>query len=140
MTDNTTSYAPPSTDTDAIPVVDDVETPDIPDNPTPPPDFRLLSFWDWVRVRFLGQDVLAEYQQRLANLNQAIAQYPDAAANYLQRAEFYMQMHDYPAAAEDFQRALELAAADYEASAWGILAQSVRDRALAGLAKAAARL
>jgi tetratricopeptide (TPR) repeat protein len=139
MTDNTTSYAPPDEHADAAPTFneDRVETPP---QPEPAPEFKLLSFWDWVRARVLGQDVFAEYRQRLANLDQAIAHYPDAPANYLQRGEFHLRMGDHTAAAEDFHKALELAAADYEASSWGVLAQSVRDRAIEGLAEAGEKL
>lgn len=139
MTNHYTSYAPPDEHADAPPALD-ADTVDAPTQPKPEPNFRLLSFWDWVRLRLLGQDVFAEYRQRLANLDQAIAHYPDAPANYLQRGEFYLRLGNHTAAAEDFHKALELAAADYEASAWGVLAQSVRDRALEGLAEAGEQL
>ena len=69
-------------------------------------------------------------------LSSAIEQHPDEAGNYVMRGELYLELNDQMRAAEDFERALELAEAQLEGSDWGIIAQSVQDRALVGLEKA----
>lgn len=98
-----------------------------------------MTFGRWLAGLF-GQDVNKVYRQRLANLNKAISLHPDSSANYLQRGELYLEVRQYGKAATDFRRAIELAEAEYELRAWGLLAQTVRDRALDGLAKAARKL
>jgi tetratricopeptide (TPR) repeat protein len=87
----------------------------------------------WLRRFFGGPSA----RQRLANLNKAIQQYPEAPSNYLLRGEVYLEAGHYHEAIEDFYRALELAEAEYQGSAWGILSASVRDRAIDGLMIAA---
>lgn len=74
--------------------------------------------------------------ERLMTLSSAIEQHPDEAGNYVMRGELYLELNDQMRAAEDFERALELAEAQLEGSDWGIIAQSVQDRALVGLEKA----
>jgi tetratricopeptide (TPR) repeat protein len=73
---------------------------------------------------------------RLTHLSQAITTYPDAPTNYLLRGELYLQHHEYAQAIADFHRAVELASAQMETDRWGLMAQAVQDRALAGLRKA----
>lgn len=92
--------------------------------------FRLVSFWDVVRQQMLRQDVQGQYHQRLANLDAAVQQFPEAASNYLLRGEFLLEQGRYEAAAADFEQAIEQAQAEYEGRRWGVVAQSVRDRAL----------
>lgn len=82
-----------------------------------------------------GEDAAA----RLATLAQAIEAHPDAPANYVLRGELWLALGDPTAAAANFRQALERAERALEASAWGIIAQAVRDRALAGLAEAERR-
>ncbi|MEO0563497.1 MAG: hypothetical protein AAF125_15420, partial [Chloroflexota bacterium] len=96
------------------------------------PRYR-LSFWEWVQARLFGVDVLADQEQRLVSLTYAIERHADAPVNYVLRGELYLRARKYEKAAVDFQRALELAQAEYEASDWGVNAQSYRDRALQGL-------
>lgn len=74
--------------------------------------------------------------ERLITLSSAIEQHPDEAGNYVMRGELYLELNDHLRAAEDFERALELAEAQLERSDWGIIAQSVQDRALVGLERA----
>jgi Tfp pilus assembly protein PilF len=69
-------------------------------------------------------------------LSLAIEHNPDTPANYVLRGELYLDVREYELAAADFQRALELASAQFEASNWGGIAQVMRDRAEAGLARA----
>ncbi|MCA9902890.1 MAG: hypothetical protein KC547_03455 [Anaerolineae bacterium] len=76
--------------------------------------------------------------ERLIALSSVIEQYPDEAGNYVMRGELYLEMNDRGRATEDFECALELAEAQLERSDWGIVTQSVRDRALVGLEKARA--
>jgi tetratricopeptide (TPR) repeat protein len=108
--------------TDTAPTVEDVITVGKP----------RITFLDWVRGLF-GYDVRQEAQQRLANLNAAIVQHPEGYANYLQRADLYMEIRRYADALDDYQKAYELANAEFEQSAWGVLAGSVRERAAKGI-------
>jgi tetratricopeptide (TPR) repeat protein len=94
-----------------------------------------LSFGDWFRVRFMGQDVVHERQQQVTSLTRAIEQYPDAPANYVLRGELYQQAGMIEQAEADFEAAIRLADADYDAYQWGVLSQALRDRALNRLHK-----
>jgi tetratricopeptide (TPR) repeat protein len=94
-----------------------------------------LTFGEWVRVRFFGVDVYQHAAGQFRNLTIAIRRYPEAPANYILRGELYLKAHMHSEAAADFQRALDLASADYAASAWGLLPQALQDRALHGLAE-----
>jgi tetratricopeptide (TPR) repeat protein len=80
------------------------------------------------------------YTERLSELNRAIAMYPDAAVNYVLRGELYAKLGENALAQADFQRGLELAEARLEASNWGFMAQTLRDRALMGLQQVEGRL
>jgi tetratricopeptide (TPR) repeat protein len=75
-------------------------------------------------------------EQRLHSLSRAIEDAPETPANYVLRGELYLEVGEYELAEADFQRGLELAAAEFETSDWGIMAQAMRDRAEAGLASA----
>lgn len=75
----------------------------------------------------------AEYRERMIELSKAIENFPDAAVNYILRGELHSQHQEYDEAREDFNKALELAEAQYENERWGISAQAIRDRALKGL-------
>ena len=80
-------------------------------------------------MRVFGHDVLAEYRQQLANLNAAINQYPEAAVNYLQRAELYRAQGEPNLAKADLKAAYRRAQTELADARWGLVAQSVRDRA-----------
>ncbi len=79
--------------------------------------------------------------RRIADLSEALAAHPDSAALYLRRGEAYSEISEYGQAADDFRRAARLADEQFKTKSWGVVAQTVRDRALRGLqqAQAAAR-
>jgi hypothetical protein len=82
--------------------------------------------------RWLGLDgqSLAE---RLAELDRAVEAAPESSANLILRGEVLLDMGSIEQAEVDFQRGLELAEAELERSAWGVMEQVLRDRALMGL-------
>ncbi|MBL8155478.1 MAG: hypothetical protein JNM70_14940 [Anaerolineae bacterium] len=82
--------------------------------------------------RWLGLDgqSLAE---RLAELDRAVEAAPESSANLILRGEVLLDMGSSEQAKVDFQRGLELAEAELERSAWGVMEQALRDRALMGL-------
>jgi len=92
------------------------------------------SFWQRLRKIVFGSSEGIE--QRLRSLSLAIEKYPEAPANYVLRGELYLDVGEYELAQSDFQRALELASAQFEVSDWGGIAQVMRDRAEVGLEKA----
>jgi tetratricopeptide (TPR) repeat protein len=94
----------------------------------------LESFWRRLKKILFGSN--EEIEQRLRSLSLAIEKYPDTPANYVLRGELYLDVGEHELAAADFQRALEQAAAQFETSDWGGIAQVMRDRAESGLAKA----
>lgn len=101
-------------------------------SPPPPNGGLLASVREW----------LGGGNSRLRELDAAIERYPSEAGSYLLRAELLMERGrrgDEEAAALDFYRAAALAAAQLENEDWGIHAQMVRDRALAGLNELRAR-
>jgi len=89
------------------------------------------SLWDRLKKILFGSP--EEIEQRLRSLSLTIEKYPDTPANYVLRGELYLDVNEYELAAADFQRALELASTQFEASDWGGIAQVMRDRAEAGL-------
>lgn len=95
------------------------------------------SFWQRLKKALFGSNEGIE--QRLRSLSLAIEKYPQTPANYVLRGELYLGVGEHELAATDFQRALELASAQFEASDWGGIAQAMRDRAEAGLEKALRR-
>jgi hypothetical protein len=92
------------------------------------------SFWQRLKKILWGS--VEGTEQRLRNLSLAIEHSPDTPVNYVLRGELYLDIREYELAEVDFQRALELASAQFEASDWGGIAQVMRDRAEAGLARA----
>ncbi len=87
----------------------------------------------WMRLRrALGW---ASAEERLNDLNRAIEQAPTAAVNYLLRGELYLVRREHEQAQADLQQAAALAAEEYATAAWGLSAQVIQDRALAGLRK-----
>ncbi len=95
----------------------------------------------WVRLRraFFGPATAPDDETRLQSLDYAIERYPEAPANYVLRGELYLQHARYDAAAFDFKEALRLCEAELEQNAWGVVAQTLRDRALTGLEHAEAQ-
>ena len=77
---------------------------------------------------------------RLRKLDRAIEAAPDAPVNYVLRGELRLKLGQRDEAAVDFQRALALAESAFTASDWGVIAQTMSDRALAGLRRAGYRL
>ncbi|MFN8451085.1 MAG: hypothetical protein U0521_21535 [Anaerolineae bacterium] len=90
------------------------------------------SLWTRIRRSF-------SRMERWHNLNWTIAAYPDVAANYVLRGELLLRQGDTLGAISDFRHALRLAAAQVETEDWGIVAQAMQDRALAGLRDALRR-
>lgn len=140
---------------DHQPVIDDQRLPEftpdgepavyiLPDEAEPAPPVEIaapmivesVSFRERLRRLFGGGYAAA----RLADLTQMIADYPDVAANYVLRGELLLEAGDYAAAADDLRRGLELAAARLDAADWGLVAQTLQDRALAGLEHSERRL
>ena len=77
--------------------------------------------------------------ERWHNLNWTISAYPDVPVNFLLRGELLLGQGDTLGAITDFRRALELAAQQVDTEDWGVVAQTVQDRALAGLRDALRR-
>lgn len=82
----------------------------------------------------------AEFVERLNQLNEAIERAPQTPSNFVLRGELYLEAGLYELARDDFRHGYALAAAQYERSSWGILAQVMADRALVGLQKAEKKL
>ena len=75
-------------------------------------------------------------ERLLRSLNRAIAEHPESPTNYVLRGELALGTKDYNQAVADFEKALELASAQVESNRWGVIAQSMQDRAYAGLTQA----
>ncbi|MBE2270657.1 MAG: hypothetical protein IAE80_20635 [Anaerolinea sp.] len=116
-TEVTAAVEPPSAE---------VESGDLLDQPPP----IRVSLW----TRFFRPMRLTAL--RVIDLDRAIEAQPSAAANYVLRGESLLKLRRYGDAEMDFRRALELAAAQVESQDWGVVAQVVQDRALAGLKQA----
>ncbi|MEP7290610.1 MAG: hypothetical protein ABI835_02455 [Chloroflexota bacterium] len=84
------------------------------------------SLWQRIRGMF-SRDA------RLHDLNWAITAYPETAANYVLRGELLLRRGDLFGAIADFRKGFELAAEGVENEDWGMVAQVLQDRALAGL-------
>ncbi|MBZ0290649.1 MAG: hypothetical protein K8I30_23695 [Anaerolineae bacterium] len=93
-------------------------------------------FWQRVRSLVFGD----ERQSRLETLTAAIEQNSAAPVNYVLRGELYLEMGDYAAALADFEYAEKVASYRVDEDNWGVIAQALRDRAQAGIAKVRRRL
>ena len=82
----------------------------------------------------------AQQVERLYALNVAIRHFPESPSNYVLRGEFYLEQGAYEQAVADFREALEQAVQEVEAERWGIVAQSMQDRAQFGLEVAQQKL
>jgi tetratricopeptide (TPR) repeat protein len=94
----------------------------------------------WEQIRQALSENPESLARRIHDFDMAIEYTPEAAGNYVLRGELYLHSREYELALLDFERGLALADAQYEVEDWGIVAQTVRDRALAGLQKAARKL
>lgn len=92
------------------------------------------SFWQWLR-RKLGTGN-RNRPDRLAALDDAIVMHPESPSNYVLRGELYLKVRDYLQAAHDFEKARHLIERHLVEDNWGIVAQSLQDRALRGLEQA----
>ena len=92
------------------------------------------SFWQWLR-RKLGAGSRNRLD-RLAALDDAIVMHPDSPSNYVLRGEMYLKARDYLLAVHDFEQACRLIERHLEEDDWGVVAQSLQDRALRGLERA----
>ncbi len=92
------------------------------------PEYREDTPSPWRRFRRLFSRM-----ERWHNLNWMIVTYPEVAANYVLRGELLLRQGDTLGAIADFRRGLDLALEQMEQEDWGMVAQAVQDRALAGL-------
>ncbi|GAB4519596.1 MAG: hypothetical protein OHK0046_28720 [Anaerolineae bacterium] len=90
----------------------------------------------WWR-RWLGGTQI--YDEIMA-LTDTIERFPEAPANYVLRGEHYLNLQQLEAAEADFRRALQLIDEPIENNRWGVVAQSLRDRAQHGLTKITRKL
>jgi hypothetical protein len=104
---------------------------------TPRTVWQELGMWLWPTARERAE----MDNERLRVLNETIAQHPDSASAYLWRAELFAEYNYHALAVPDFERAIIYATQQIDKAnkgqgeAWGIIAQSVQDRAMEGLAK-----
>jgi tetratricopeptide (TPR) repeat protein len=96
------------------------------------------SFWRWLWQRLWPQKPQREalyrrFAERLHDLDDAIVMHPEAASNYVLRGEIYLQLREYALARQDFERACERITEQLEQDRWGLVAQSLQDRAQHGL-------
>jgi tetratricopeptide (TPR) repeat protein len=94
----------------------------------------------WIAQLFPGRAGRAARQQRrLAVLNRALARDPELASGYVLRAELYLSAGQVDQAITDFSRALALLERQLDTERWGVVTQTMRDRALSGLEQAKLR-
>lgn len=82
---------------------------------------------DWLRRRS-G----VRYKRALdaiSDLDDAILRHPEAPTNYVLRGEIYLRIGYNHLAIDDFEAAIALAAEEFEARRWGVIAQTMQDRA-----------
>lgn len=111
------------------------EEPVAPEQNNAPPPVSL-----WQRLRYLVSGHPQAVDQRLDELEAAIKQHPDKAVNYILLGELYAEVREYTLAVEYLDMGLQLATRQVAAEDWGIIAQTLQDRALAGLTAAEAQL
>jgi tetratricopeptide (TPR) repeat protein len=92
------------------------------------------TFWGRLRTLLFGD--ADDFERRLMALNQAIENADPTPTNHVLRGELYLELGAYSEAFSDFEYAEKLASYQLDAHNWGLIAQAMRDRALAGMAKA----
>ncbi len=121
---------------DNEPLIDDrpVE-PVAPEQTSAPPPVSL-----WKRLRSIFSRQGSDIDERLDELEAAIKEYPDKAVNYVLLGELFAELYEYQLAVEYFDIGLRLATQQVAAEDWGIIAQTLQDRALVGLTAAETQL
>jgi uncharacterized protein HemY len=97
-----------------------------------------VSFWQWLRQLVWGPP--EDNATRLRALSEAIERHPQHPVNYVLRGEIYLKSGAYEQAARDFELAYQRAAQQFDEEDWGLLSQTLRDRAERGLELARHRL
>lgn len=97
------------------------------------------SRFGWLR-RLIPGSSPGNIDARLWDLDQTINAYPDSPSNYVARGELYLDMGEVELAYADFSKAWKLATEQIETADWGIIAQTMQNRAEAGLAEAQRRM
>ena len=96
-----------------------------------------LSVWErltaWLNLS--AADRQNQHMERIQGLTRAISRDPASAALYLCRGESYLEAGDLVSAAAYFRQALALAEVQFKTETWGVVAQTLRDRAFRGLQK-----
>ena len=88
-------------------------------------------FWGWLKRLILGRNDEAEQLQAFSASIQAN---PDAPTAYVLRGELFLKRKQYLLAQADFEKAVQLTEQQIDQTRWGIVAQTMRDRAERGLA------
>lgn len=93
------------------------------------------SLWHRIRRFFFktASEKKEEFRTRIIILSHTIETYPDAAGNYVLRGELYLELRKRELAQQDFEKALELAEAQFDNDRWGLGSQAILDRARLGL-------
>ncbi|MGB1287203.1 MAG: hypothetical protein ACPG7F_11760, partial [Aggregatilineales bacterium] len=71
--------------------------------------------------------------RRLSELSKSLQRQPDCSTLYLLRGELFLSRREYHLAKEDFEQAIEIALSALPEMGWGLVEQSVLDRAQQGL-------
>jgi hypothetical protein len=108
------------------------------DTPSEQAESAPETFWGRLRKRWwpTSQERAEQRAARLEALNQMIEMVPDSPTGYVLRGELYLEARAYGPAYDDFSFALVLASEQVETADWGLVAQSMQDRAEMGLAQA----
>ena len=109
------------------------------------PDAKVPTQPIWARIRrsvFGATNRIGDpdFMARIHDLDRAIVESPNTPGNYVLRGELYLSAKEYTLAQIDFIAGWDLAVKQFERSDWGIMAQTMQDRALVGLQKAERRL
>ena len=71
----------------------------------------------------------AEFTERMATLDDAIEAHPEGMSNYVMRGELLLELGRLAEAIEDLERGEALATQEFAERRWGVVAQTLRDRA-----------
>lgn len=93
------------------------------------------ALWQRIRRFFFktASEKKEEFRTRIIILSHTIETHPDAAVNYVLRGELYLALRERELAQQDFEKALELAEAQFDNDRWGLGSQAILDRARLGL-------